>query len=233
MKDRLLYRYLVLDRIDEAMMCLAIKDAFPTALFSVGGAGLRKPELAFVDTIMGRGSVADIWIPDAGWRPELRIPEGGPALYVITNVPKNVINYSRSNWFWGAGKQGVDDARWSFVLPTLENGNFGTNYDSKDEDSKRVVNAVWRILGRLTTNKNKSPSFNEYVSVKTAKGGIYRAGNHVMEWVRGAPRRMVMGSRVPCDDWQPPDTPWHRDLRRRVIERHGAEYGVPDYPNRY
>lgn len=224
------YRYLILDRFDEAMLSLAIKDAFPTTLFSEGGKADRTPEITFVNSIMDCGSIATIWIPDAGWRPEFRPPSEGRRFYTVANMPKNVFRYSSSSWFWGAGKQGVGDERWSFALPTPEFGAFSTNYEIGDKEAKRTVNAVWRILVKLTTNKMESPAFNEYVSVKIAKGGDFWAGHHVLEWVRGAPRRMIMGNRVPCDDWQPPDTPWHLDLRRRVIERHGAKHGVPDEP---
>lgn len=42
-----------------------------------------------------------------------------------------------------------------------------------------------------------------------------------------ARRPIIDGSRRPADDWRFPDDPWLLDLRRRVIERFGPDYGAP------
>jgi hypothetical protein len=36
---------------------------------------------------------------------------------------------------------------------------------------------------------------------------------------------MIEGRARPCDDWAPPDTRWHRDLRCRAEEMFGADFG--------
>jgi hypothetical protein len=41
---------------------------------------------------------------------------------------------------------------------------------------------------------------------------------------------MIDGSLRPIDGWKAPDTPWHRDLRARVVAQFGQEFDGPKEP---
>lgn len=217
------YRELVMDDMDDAMLSLALRDAFPTIAFSSGGRPLTAPLIDFRPTIPETGSsVVNAWIPDRDWRPKFRRDENYPRWFRLLNPPRYVIHYTRTSWFWG----GWEAARWAFDLPTPEFGTIGTNYDPDEPQDRAFVNKVWNILKKLATNRMKSAlAMDRVVLSRDAGGGMMWAGHHVLKWCAAEPRRMISGCRRPCDDWAPPDTPWHRDLRRRAEEMFGPDFG--------
>jgi len=213
-KTRMRYRELVMDDMDDARLSLALRDSFPDVLFSPGGRPFTSPYIDSRPTIPECDKTLVLaWLPDPGWRPRFERDKNHKQWFNLLNPPRHVIHYGRTSWFWG----GWSAARWAFDLPTPEFGAISTNYDPNNPQDRAVVNKVWNILKKLATNRMKSAlATDRVVLCKDAGGGMIWAGHHVLEWCAAAPRRMIYGAVRPCDDWVPPDTPWHRDLRRRA-----------------
>ena len=209
--------------MDDAMLSLALRDAFPTAIFCSSGRPPTSPRLDSHRTIPECGSVSVlILVPEPDWRPEFERDTEYPEWFNVLNSPCRYIHYSRTGWFWG----GWQPAQWSFDLPTPEFGTFSTNYNPDDAGQRAFVNKVWNILSKLATNRMKSGIAKDMVVLSgDAGGGMIWAGHHILKWCASEPRRMVDGWALPCDDWKFPDTPWHRDLFERATAMFGPKYG--------
>lgn len=219
-----------MDDMDDAMLSLALRDAFPTIVFFPSGRPRTAPDLGVQPTIpeCDRTMVSAL-VPKSGWEPEFERDRNYPQWFNLLNAPRLHLHYSRTRWFWDTS---WSVARWSFDLPTPEFGTFNTNYDPDDPKERAFVNKVWNILKRLATNRQKSALADDrIVLMKDAGGGMVWAGHHVLEWCAAEPRRMIDGHARPCDDWAPPDTAWYRDLRARAEAMFGSGFGVPAEPH--
>lgn len=228
-KEKMKLRHLVMDDMDDAMFSLALRDAFPTAIFYPSGKSLTVPHLDLYRTIPECNStVVTAFFPESGWQPEFEKYPRNPEWYVINNAPQLYLSYSRTRWFWGSPQP----ARWAFDLPTPEFRTISTNYDPDDSEQRAFVNKVWGILKKLATNRMKSAISEDCVVLcEDVKGSMIWAGHHVLEWcAAGTRRRMIDGWARPCNDWAPPDTPWHLDLRARAEEQFGPDFGGPPEP---
>ncbi len=218
-------RHLVMDDMDDAMFSLALRDVFPTALFLPGGRPATEPRLHPCRSIPEcDGTAILILVPEPGWQAKFRPNGQSRQWYVMENPPPLHLLYSRTTWFRG----GPGRPRWAFDLPAPEFGTINTNYDRGDAAQRRFVNTVWRVLARLTTNRLKAGiDADRFVRQTDVRGQMVWVGHHVLEWCAGAPKRMIGGNRRPCDDWEPPETSWYRDLRARAESAFGADYGGP------
>lgn len=228
-KKRMKYRHLVMDDMDDAMLSLALRDAFPSLVFLPGGRPFEEPELGTRPSIPESDrDVVLAWVLERGWLPRFKRDEEYPQWFNLLNPPQCSLSYRRTNWFWG----GSQPARWAFDMPTPEFGTINTNFDPDDPKQRAFVNKVWGILKKLATNRMKSAiSEDRVVLCKDAKGGMIWAGHHVLEWcAAGTSRRMIDGCARPCNDWAPPNTPWHLDLRARAEEMFGSDFGGPPEP---
>jgi hypothetical protein len=222
-------RYLVMDDMDDAVLSLALRDAFPTVVFCASGKSLSEPFLDLRSSVPEcRESVITVLFPAPDWQPEFEKYPKNPKWHVIANTPNRYLHYNRTSWFWGDPKR----SRWAFDLPTPQHGSISTNYDPDDPEQRAFVNKVWNILKKLTTNRMKSALAKDRVVLSAdAGGGMVWAGHHVLEWCAAGPRRMIDGCARPCDDWTPPDTAWYRDLRERAEVMSGSDFGgVPEAP---
>jgi hypothetical protein len=52
----------------------------------------------------------------------------------------------------------------------------------------------------------------------------------VLKWCAQVYDRMIDGRLRPMDSWVAPDTPWHRELRARVVRQFGHELDEPKEP---
>lgn len=211
-----------MDDMDDAMLSLALLDAFPTIAFLPSGRPFTAPELDLRSTISECGSVVGAWVLEPGWRPRFRRDKHYRQWFNLQNPPRYTLDYSRTRWFWG----GREPAKWAFDMPTPEFGTISTNYDPDEPQDREFVNKVWNILKKLATNRIKSALAGDRVVLsKDAGGGMVWAGHHVLDWCAAGSRRMIDGYARPCDDWAPPDTPWYRDLRARAEAMFGPDYG--------
>lgn len=218
-----------MDDMDDAILSLALCDAFPTTVFYPSGTALTQPRQEFFGTIPEcRSSVVTAMAPEPGWRPEIERYEARPQWYVMRNPPRRYLHYSGTRWFWGSW----EPAHWSFDLPTPEFGTISTNYDPNDAEQRAFVNKVWNILSKVATNRTKSGlSRDRVVLSNDVGGGPIWVGHHLLKWCAAGPRRMIDGCLVPCDDWEFPDTQWYQNLYTRAIAMFGPEFGgAPEKP---
>ncbi|MBE9557708.1 MAG: hypothetical protein IMF08_12690 [Proteobacteria bacterium] len=209
--------------MDDAILSLALRDAFPTTVFYPSGRPLTAPRLELCRTIPECGSsVVTAYAPAPGWQPEFEEYKDNPRWYVIRNPPRRYLHYSRTSWFWGSW----EPAHWAFDLPTPEFGTISTNYDPNDAEQRAFVNGVWKIISKLATNRMKSGiSKDRVVLSENVGGGMIWAGHNLLKWCALKPGRMIDGSHLPCDDWKFPETPWYRDLHARAVAMFGPEFG--------
>jgi len=212
-----------MDDMDDALLSLALRDAYPTAVFHPNGTALTEPHLELYRTVAECESiVVTAFMPEPGWQPEFEKYKNNPQWYVIRNPPRRYLHYSRTRWFWGSWQP----AHWSFDLPTPEFGTISTNYDPADTEQRAFVNKVWNILSKLATNKVKSGIDRDRVILsENLGGGDIWVGHHMLKWCAAGSRRMVAGSRLPCDDWKFPDSSWYQDLYARALAMFGPEFG--------
>jgi hypothetical protein len=226
-------RETLLTRMDEAIFSLALHDEIP--------------DIRFVDDVEPQGAETGCreTIADCdGYRVHVEVvPSGDEARVGDTYAPLGWFAVDRSHWSWHIGaKPIIGDKCWAFDPPILSSGRVWTSWDVNDPaDAAKPAfqRKVWRILGRITTNRLKSgtPLSNtlewgsDFMTMAHAKrqGGLMVwAGHHALEWcAAGGPRRMLDGAFRPCDDWSPPADPWYQGLRRRAEERYGPQFGLP------
>lgn len=222
-KERLRSRHVTMDDMDDAILSLALRDAFPTIVFYSSGTAWKQPCREFFRTIPEcRTCVVTALVPEPGWRPIFVKDEAWPYNYFMPNFPSCSLHYTRTRWFWGSWQP----ANWSFDLPTPQFGTISTNYDPADTEQRAFANKVWNILSKVATNRTKSGiSRDRRVLSENVGGGQIWAGHHMLKWCAAGPRRMVDGSRLPCDDWKFPDSPWYQDLYARALAMFGPEFG--------
>jgi hypothetical protein len=222
------YRLLVTDAFDDAMFSLALLDRYPGVRFASGVNAYPTPALVEGPTIPEcDSSVARVYFPPADWQAEFEAVGADGDAFVLSNPPAPMLLFARSRWFWGV-HPAMRHGKWAFSLPTLEHGHITCAYEADSPSQRALVRAVWRLLERITTNRlaGVQPR-TESPRLMKDRGGMLWAGHHALEWCAAAPRRMLDGCRRPADDWRFPDDAWLLDLRRRVAERWGPDYGAP------
>jgi hypothetical protein len=227
-------------QMDEEVLAEALRQTFPRVIF-------LEEDPWWDPTDPSRDSISDIdspvarvAVPDSpSWAPAIKRSPEFPRRYTWVDPPPRALHIVRSYWEWHPGLTAEDSKRFAFDPPTLSVGQIGALWDDNDPRNAGVpafIRQVWRIIARITTNKLKSgtPLMNELMSgsdrllMSESKGGDYWAGHHALEWcASGGPRRMLAGGFRACDDWAPPRDPWYQDLRRRVEERYGRDFGNP------
>ena len=218
-------RLKVMDDFDDAMLSFALVDAYPHVVFEDTHAATQTERFVRRASIPEcTGTVTEVHFVPQAWQPDFVFPPGtgGPYSGRLMNPPQFTLHYVRCEWFWGAPQGG----NWAFDLPTLESNQMSMNYDRESKEDRAFVAKLWRLFDRLMTNRLKHPLWPKPFMQADAKGGDFWAGHHALEWCLGGDRRMLMGHSIPCDDWAPPDSDWHEDLRRRVVERFGP--GISD-----
>lgn len=220
---------------DEAILSAALREAFPAVTF-VEEVTQAPSQLEWIPDVVGR-TILQILVPDDKlWTPEFRHVSQG--WYEICNMPARHLRFHRSTWIWN---DGWPDTKWAWDPPTLEAGSITGSYrvgDPREREITRFLREVWSILARISTNRLKGgdPRGNELMGgdrlmMAEATPGLYWTGHHALEWCRNGAnlgqRRMLMGCRRPCDDWDPPIDPWYRGLVARVEARYGKDLGDP------
>lgn len=220
-----------MDDFDDAMLSLALRDAFPTVIFAEGGLSLTEPRLELRNSIPECGaSSVDIWVPDEGWEPEFVVDEEHPQWYLFPNSPRFHFWYRRSEWFWGVRYQ---PKKYAFSLPTLESGEISSPLEPWDKEKQKFLRKAWSVMKKLMTNRIKLGIDKDVVINMDAGPQGHDdewVGNYALEWCQQDPTRMINGARLPRDDYESPNTPWHQDLRRQVIEQFGPDFGGPPEP---
>ena len=227
-------RRIIMDHFDEAMLTFALRDAFPslrivTEIHYLHTPHLdERPHLAQPHYGEDRAANLSLLFPEEPWTPHVLqdLPES--RLYFLANTPQHSIWYRRGGWNWGTTYG--EEPKWAYSLPTPTWGDFIIEYDRQDDSDRAFVRDVWRIMRRITTNRLKSELPHLGVVYCADSRGREWVGHHVLEWCGQVYDRMIDGRLRPIDGWTPPDTPWHRDLRARIVEKFGANFGVPEEP---
>lgn len=220
-------RMTVMDAFDEAMLSFALRELNPRIRFVSGVGTFLSAEM-----IEGRSipesdaSVAWVYFPPPNWIPRFEAMDADATIHQLANPPIPGLHVIRSKWSWGEKR--APHAKWAFSLPTLLSGRITCYFNPDSADDRAFQRRIWRLLDRLLTSRLRA----EHVRSGTVyydglKGGATWAGHHALEWCSQAPDRMLDGCRRPADDWCFPDDPWLLDLRRRVIECFGLDYGAP------
>lgn len=207
--------------LDDAMLSLALRDAWPGVRFVDDTAESGGDMLAFRPSIAAcRRSLVSIRFAEEGWRPVFGADRHGTGRRLL-NPPRHTLFYQRSAWFHGqpGGRQA-----WAFDLPSLSEGSMSIHIDGESEEDRGFVRSVWRIVRGLSTDRLKS-AYDRDVTVnrRDVRPLRLRAGFAALEWCRAGPRRAIAGGSLPCDDWQPPRTPAYADLRRRALDLLGGK----------
>lgn len=226
-------RETLLTRMDEAIFSLALREDIPDICFLDD----EDPEASETRC---RNTIADC----DGYRVRAEVAARGQMVRVAdTHAPLGWFVVDRSSWKWHVGWRPIaGNKRLAFDPPILTCGRIWTSWDANnraDAAKPGFQRKVWRILGRVATNRLKSgtPLSNtlewgsDVTTMAEAKRyGMLRtwAGHHALEWcAAGGPRRMLDGAFRPCDDWAPPSDPWYQRLRRRAEELYGPNFGLP------
>ena len=221
-----------MDDFDDAMLSLALKDAFPRVLFLPKVRLLPKPGLDPAETIPECSrTLVHIWFTDKDWEPLFFPHPDYPDRYKIINPPSLHLYYRRTRWFFGSP---VGERKWAFSLPMPERGHIYSGRREWDEEEKVSRKKIVKILGRLSSNRLKDWfQRDEMVATKDASRRNTWAGHHVLNWCAAERRRAIESMFRPADDWQYKPTDWYTDLSQRVIADYGQDYGVPEDPREY
>ena len=210
-----------MDAFDEALFSLALRDAFEQVTMIQNYNYFHPPKEIRILEI----------IPDCEdyWGAILHIP-------IFRKPPENAddgwpnsqhFHFNRSHWIY----TGPGASRWAFKPPTLMQGSVGTSWHYGDNAAQAIVGKVWRILAKVTTNRVKVEFPRKGIVLSDgSKGGWTWFGHHALKWCRSDPEYMLNAQRRPADDWEVPNSEWYQDLRRRVTERYGADFGKPEPP---
>jgi len=217
-------KFTLMDAFDDAMFSMALQDAFPQVIFMAEYVGVSSPDDPLPQSIPEcGGEIVCVYFPEHELTPEFTPLPYRKGRWKIKSPPSFELRYIRSNWFWGQAGGG----RWAFSPPTLNETQMSIRHDKSDKEQRQTVNKIWKTLRTVTTNKLKTGRRkDEFVSASGSFGSAGpRAGFHAIDWCRQAPDRMLDGLYMPCDDWEWPDDPYVQELRQRVIERFGPDFG--------
>lgn len=219
-------RYCVMDDFDDAMFSFALRDAFPNVLFAHRRTMRKTAALNQADTIPECDqTVVEIWFPHDKWKPLFLPNPNYPDSYDCINPPHLFLHYVRTRWDFGGSHA---DRKWAFDFPTPETGSISSGRWEWDDEQRELRSKVTKILGRLSNNRLKSLMDRDHVlSKKDAKRGNLWVGYHVLDWCAKGSRRAINGHSIPCDDWEHMKTAWYQDLKQRVTNRFGKDYGGP------
>lgn len=211
-------RFLVFSRKDEAILSVALHERYPAVRFLRGCTGgedsrNQRAQSSLPGVSNSQAEIVLTWDDQSGRERHQRFV------------------YNRSMWDWACLPAMAYDP------PTLNAGDIYASYEPESPDHKehlRIVAQVWKIIERLATNRYKSghPLGNElsggdFLLMKNAPAGIAWLGHSALEWCRHNPRRMLNGSWRPCDDWQVPENEWYQAMRRKAVEKYGADLDAP------
>lgn len=215
-----------MDDFDDAMLSFALRDRFPSVLFLSKIRLLDTPALENRETISECDQTfVNIWFPRDGWKPLFFPHPDYPERFNLINPPDLFLTYYRTRWFFGV-PQG--ERKWAFSLPMPESGKLSSGRWEWGPDQKEFRNAVTKLLGRLSSNRLKDWfQRNDCVPNSEAKRRSTWVGQNVMTWCSGEPNRAIDSMFRPPDEWKHKESPWYRDLKKRVIERFGEDYGGP------
>lgn len=220
-------RYCSMDDFDDAMLSFALRDAFPNVVFLArDGYMMRTSDLKPADTIPECDQTfVNIWFPDDGWEPVYVPHPDYPDRVNVDNPPRLFLDYIRTGWNFGGY---FADRKWAFSLPAPGRGRITSGRWAWDDEQRAFRSTIVKILGRLSNNRLKwLLDRDQYVSTKDAKRKNLWVGYHVMNWCAEEPRRAVDGHWQPPDDWKHKETAWYAELKARVIDRFGEDYGGP------
>lgn len=192
---------------DELIFSLALKDEFPDIQFVAKHSEAMGGGRPIVNIAVSDSDVVDVELGAGPWHPHFRV--------------------LRSRWGWGW--PWIAPERWGWDPPTLGEGLVGTSYRVGDEQTRLFGVRVWRLLGKVATNKVKggTPATNAFYGgdrrlMSESKGGNIWCGHHALAWCQaGGSRRMLTGCFRPCDDWEVPTNAWYQNLMRRATETEG------------
>jgi hypothetical protein len=231
---------LVFLRKDEAIFSEALREVYPHVVF-LSDHWDRERSYDSIHRVP-RLEVRILFPDDGRWRP---IPAFDPQTGERNGYVG--LNENRTLLFFHGGWEGLGNYDWpgkyqlAYDPPTPQLGNIQGSYSVLDPDNATffaIVRKVWRVIGRIATNRIKfgHPLGNilegrERQLMADAKGHSEWFGHCALEWcrdgIRNGKRYMLCGNRRPCDDWEVPNDPWYRSLRRRVEEKYGRELDDP------
>lgn len=215
-----------MDDFDDAMLTYALKEAFPNVLFLHKIRLLKEPQLHLANSIPECDrTLVHIWFPRDDWQPLFFPHPDYPHRFNVINPPSLYFHYNRTRWFHGV-PQG--ERKWAFSLPMPERGRISMGRWEWDETEKEFRSKIVRILGKLSNNRLKDWfQRDEFVPSKEAKRRNLWAGHSILRWCADEPRRAIDSMFRPPDDWQMRESDWYRQLRERVTDRFGPDFGGP------
>jgi hypothetical protein len=222
-KSRSLSRDTLFSPVDDEIFAEALRQEFPGTVFLERSAWKQPPAPIF-GSIMECSDRRKIHIlaPDgAGWIPQIEQYSDG--WYSLSEWPERRLDFVLSRWDWGPE---FIQAKWAWDPPTLSAGWIWGAYWPEEENRRVFLHRAMRLVERIATNRVKKghPLGNammgvEKVLMEDGEGGDTWVGHHALEWCTEQPRRMLDGCIRPRDDWKPPDDPWYRALRGRVLAK--------------
>jgi hypothetical protein len=223
-----------MDDFDLAMLSFALLDAFPGIKIFDAFGKLPTPDLRNLEVAQLFGKDNNLHrflffcLPEPRWSP-VCLPELPAGIFhFLANPPRLIIECRCGAWYWGTTRD--DEPKWIFGLPSPGCGEIAIKYRRDDEKDRAFVREVWRILNRLTTNRFQGGMPHLGIVEPYRKPWPLWAGHHVVEWCQQVYDRMIDGVARPVDGWTAPDTPWHRELRARVISQFGHTLDEPKEP---
>lgn len=138
------------------------------------------------------------WVEPEGWEPKWSARKNENGIYIIENEPRLQFQYARTS---------VDSEN-----KNLQYDQLNAYYDSEDDEHRKFVNAAWRTITKLATNKiDVYPEPGKPTLIE--KGGEIWVGNHALEWARQAPDRWLASNYRPHGS-PGGESPHHRKKKR-------------------
>jgi hypothetical protein len=183
-------REVVMTLEDERDFTAALKAAFPTIVFAVEDE--FAPSLTYVPSLDSLGDkkleIVTCWIPRPRWKPRWvrRRPRDPDSSCNLTNLPAKYFLYIRS--------KGLD----RFTTPGgrriefYDAGRILAHYDVNDRDVRAFVDKVYRLLGKLTTNKFALVDSETGAKVDRISDWMFWGGHHALDECRKHRNRFLL-----------------------------------------
>jgi hypothetical protein len=185
-------REVVMRLSDARDFTAALKAAFPSIVFAVEDR--FGPTLTYYPSLDSlsdkRFEIFTCWIPRPRWKPRWVLysrhdPELG---YEFANLP--------AKFFWFQRSLGLD----RFTTPGgrrieyYTNGQVMATYDVNDREVRAFVDKVYRLLGKLTTNKFALVDSETGKKVDRISHWHFWGGHHALDECRKRPNRFLLYS---------------------------------------
>lgn len=139
------------------------------------------------------------WREPEKWKPVWTDEPNRNGVYGIVNEPRHQFVYQSC-----CGVRTSEHGGWLYRNPTIREGRFFAYWNKEDKEAQSFVNKVWRITGKLTSNRLILVDEDTKKPISGPHRPYIWVGHHARRWCLADPMRTIQFR------WRPVEGDDHR-----------------------